>query len=104
MAARKKSPTLADIYTSLGHLDGRLTSQNDKLDEIHTEVKRTNGRVTKLEKRAELEDGIDSWQKDNKVTPKEDGKWTAREKTLTGIIVSLIAIVSAAIGSGAIKP
>lgn len=31
-----------------------LRSQDTKLEEIHTEVRRTNGRVTDLEKKAEL--------------------------------------------------
>lgn len=93
----KKRPTNADIYTALGAI------QND-LKAIHKQVRETNGRVTALEKREYGRTLIEEFvEKEGIKTPaqKADG-WTTREKTLTAIITSLIAIVAAMAGVSAL--
>lgn len=94
----KKEPTLADIWQKLGNQDSTLSA-------IHEQVRKTNGRVTKVE---QWKDRVEQreiwaaeWTKDHSPTPQEKAEgWTAREKTLTSIIISLIAILSGLAAAG----
>lgn len=91
----RKTPTLADIWQKLG-------AQDEKLEAIHEQVKATNGRVGTLEQKERDRTFAERYVEKHPVptVQEEKGKWTAREKTLTAIILSLIALTSAAIGTG----
>ncbi len=95
-------PTNADISLTLEIII-------DQLKDIHKQTKETNGRVTKLERWKErLESdaaAIEAYKKQNPQppvpTPQEKAEgWTVREKTLTAIITSLLAIMAALVGAG----
>lgn len=91
-----KQVSNADIYTALGRLD-------EKVDQIHDQVRRTNGRVTKLEldeAKRQGQEGEREKESGRIVTPAEKEGWTSREKTLTAIITALLAIVGALVGAG----
>lgn len=96
----RKTPTLADIWQKLG-------AQDEKLEAIHEQVKATNGRVGTLEQKERDRTFAENYVEKHPLrtvqeptVQEEKGKWTAREKTLTAIILSLIALTSAAIGTG----
>lgn len=98
--AAKKTPTLADIWLKLG-------GQDEILNQIHTQVKSTNGRVTKLEKwkdSIELgEKAVEEYKAKHPRLQTQQEKaegWTVREKTLTAIITALLAIITALVSTG----
>ena len=107
MTGKKTTPTLQDIWRKLGEQDA-------KLEQIHSEVKYTNGKVKLLEAWKADVDAVETFKKEHpelfkqQEQPQQQSQekegWTAREKTLTAIILSLLAIISALVGVGAIKP
>lgn len=97
---RNKNPSNADIFKALGKLD-------EKVDQIHKQVVHTNGRLTKVERWKEKLETIDDYKRENpqetqspiQQKEREEG-WTVREKFLTAVILSLLAIVTALVGAG----
>lgn len=94
--AQRKTPTNADIYRTLGQID-------EKLEQIHAQVKRTNGRVTVIEKWKESQEfgeaAVEAYKAKHPQTPQEKAEgWSVREKTLTAIITTLLAIMAALVG------
>ncbi len=57
-----KEPSNSEIYEKLGSIEGKFQGQ---LDAILTQVKHTNGRVTRLEKWKDKLDVIADYKKDN---------------------------------------
>ena len=96
----QKRPTIADVYKALGSLQQDVGSVKIDVKKIHEQTKKTNGRVTELEKKELKRETIENFAKEQGIkTPKEEKEgWTGREKTLTAIITALLAIVSALIG------
>lgn len=92
--AEKKNPTNTDIYRALGRLD-------EKISEIHSQVKRTNGRVSTLEIWKQGVDAVDLYKRENRPTKQEVKEgWTARDKALTAIITVLVSIIATLVGTG----
>lgn len=58
----QKEPSNSEIYEKLGSIEGKFQGQ---LDAILTQVKHTNGRVTRLEKWKDKLDIIADYRKDN---------------------------------------
>lgn len=90
----KRNPTNSDIYRSLGRVD-------EKVSEIHDQVKRTNGRVSELERWKQSVDAVDLYKKENRPTNQEvKERWTARDKALTAIITALVSIIATLVATG----
>lgn len=91
-----KNPTNLDLYKLLGQIE-------EKVEQVHDQIKKTNGRVGTLEKWRDRLDIIDEYKKTPQEVRQEKGEgWTNREKTLTAIIAALLAIVSALVGTGSL--
>ncbi len=96
--SNKKNPSNNEIFMAIGALQ-------EKVDAIHIQTKKTNGRVTRLEQWKEKADVIANYLKEHPAalekTPQErQDVWTKREKTLLAIISSLITIVGGLIAAG----
>lgn len=82
-------PTNADIFEKLGGIESRLT-------DVYDQVKKTNGRVTKLEKWREKIDIIADYTKEN-------GKgetvvdWQKLLLYALGLVATALAIIGASI-------
>lgn len=81
-----KEPTNADLYEKLGAMEERLA-------EIFKQVKKTNGRVTVLEKWKDKLDIIDGYKKENgTVVPIID--WQKILLYALGLLGTALAIIS----------
>ena len=89
----KQNPTNKDLYTALGEIKSDVKS-------IHEQVKRTNGRVTTLEKKEFARGLIEEFIKDQgiKSPSEEKAGWSKREQALIGIIMAMLGIASAVVG------
>lgn len=95
-----KEPTNADIYRLQGE-------HGERLEQIHKQVVHTNGRLAKVERWKEKLEAIDDYKRANpqqtqspiQQKEREEG-WSVREKFLTAVILSLLAIVTALVGVG----
>lgn len=81
----------------------RFDSQDRKLEEIHGETRRTNGRVTQLETDMKLQqvlsDGRSEWEHEvDKQTAKRDARRERRVQWVIGSIIVIVGSVSANIG------
>lgn len=93
----QKRYTNQDIYTAIGRIE-------EKVDAVHEQAKKTNGRVTRLESIEQRREAVEAYiDKEGIKTPSEekDG-WTSREKALISIIMALLAVASAYVG-GVVK-
>lgn len=83
-----KEPTNADLYEKLGGVEVQL-------QDIYSQVKRTNGRVTALEKWKDRLDIIEIYKKENGVTvmPKEVD-WQKIVFASLGLVGTALAIIS----------
>lgn len=103
--ANKKSPpnpTNRDIWERLGGM-------GEQLDAIHKQAKATNGRVTRLEQWKTGLDIIEVYKRDHPVETRvqtteeiksQESGWTNRERFLTSVILALLAIMGALVGTG----
>lgn len=94
---QKPDPTLKDVYTKLGQ-------QDEQLNAIHTQVKKTNGRVTILEQKQRDADVIADYLLKHPAATSEEVKegWSTREKQLIAFITALLAIITGLISLGKI--
>lgn len=87
-----KEPTNADLYERLGRMEA---STSEQLDSILEQVKKTNGRVTKLEKWKERLDIIEVYKKENGaiIVPKEVD-WQKLMLYSLGLLGTALAVIS----------
>ena len=94
-------PTNADIFRLLGKFEQRFDDVDthfkvveSRLDGIHTQTQKTNGRVNRLEARNELADEKIKWEKENDTpvpvittpTTTSEGKPVDFTKIILGLI------------------
>lgn len=85
-----KEPSNADLYERLGRMEATF---NDRLDDILKQVKKTNGRVTVLEKWKDRLDIIADYTKENgKTVPVID--WQKIVLYVLGLLGTALAIIS----------
>jgi len=85
----QKEPSNSEIYEKLGEIEGKFKTQ---LDAILTQVKHTNGRVTKLEKWKDKLDIIADWKKESgSMTKPMD--WTKITMAVIGTIGTALGII-----------
>lgn len=89
MANSKKNPTNYDIYQFLGRLD-------EKVEAVHVQTLKTNGRVTIIENWKRGIEAVDSYKKENPVKTTQEVKegWTTREKQLVAFLSTALAIIT----------
>jgi len=87
-----KEPTNADLYERLGKMEA---STSEQLESILDQVKKTNGRVTKLEKWKERLDIIEVYKKENGaiIVPKEVD-WQKLMLYSLGLVGTALAVIS----------
>jgi hypothetical protein len=87
-----KEPTNADLYERLGKMEANTNAQ---LESILNQVKKTNGRVTRLEKWKERLDIIEIYKKENGaiIVPKEVD-WQKLLLYALGLVGTALAIIS----------
>jgi hypothetical protein len=87
-----KEPTNADLYERLGRMEA---STSERLDSILEQVKKTNGRVTRLEKWKERLDIIEVYKKENGaiIVPKEVD-WQKLMLYSLGLVGTALAVIS----------
>lgn len=85
-------PTNADLYERLGKMEANT---NIQLESILSQVKKTNGRVTRLEKWKEKLDIIEVYKKENGtiLVPKEVD-WQKIVLYALGLVGTALAIIS----------
>lgn len=95
--AQRTDPTLKDVYVKLG-------KQDEQLEQIHSQVKKTNGRVTALEGKQRDADVIADYLLKHPAQSAGEVKegWSTREKQLIAFITALLAIIATLVGTGKI--
>jgi hypothetical protein len=89
---KNTEPTNFDLYEKLGKIEARFEG---KLTDIYEQVKKTNGRVTKLEKWKEKLDIIEIYKKENGavLVPKEID-WQKIILATLGILGTAVAAIA----------
>jgi len=87
-----KEPSNSDLYEKLGRIEAKF---DVRLGDILSQVQRTNGRVTKLEKWRDRLDIIEVYKKENNVTliPKEVD-WQKIVLYVLGLLGTALAVIS----------
>jgi len=87
-----KEPSNSDLYEKLGRIESKFEI---RLNDILSQVQRTNGRVTKLEKWRDRLDIIEVYKKENNVTliPKEVD-WQKIVLYVLGLLGTALAVIS----------
>jgi hypothetical protein len=86
-------PTNADIFQFMGKLDQKIDAHTEELRAIKAQTIKTNGRVTALERRNEVADGILAYNKENKVVVVPDPFPKMPNVDFSKIILALITIM-----------
>lgn len=90
--AVKRQVSNADLYLRLGQID-------EKVDAVHEQTKKTNGRVNNLERWRDAVLAVEQYREKELNKIAEDKGWTRREKQLIAFITTLMGIVAALIGA-----
>lgn len=94
--AEKRLPTNEDIFRTLGQID-------EKVDEIKHQVKRTNGRVTTLEKWKNDLDVVEAYKARSSIVPEKLQSPPDLVKVLLGLLVTALGIIATLATAGVIK-